>query len=206
MHQLYRPRPERSVQVRLRGLGIGIQETVQGESLWHWGDNGAFKCYTVIYPKQKIGVVYFANSENGLSIIGDVLRLAIGGDQPALHWVKYDSYDSPAIQFAKTVREQGAAAAISQFRPTLLRGDVSEDSINSTGYRLLSQKKISDAILVFQLNVQLYPNSFNAYDSLGEAYMANKESDLAVKNYQKSLELNPKNQNAIDMLKKLQQP
>ncbi|HTZ33209.1 MAG TPA: serine hydrolase [Methylomirabilota bacterium] len=188
------------------GLGIGIQETAQGESLWHWGDNGAFKGYTVVYPKQKIGVVYFANSENGLSIAGEVVRTAVGGEQPALRWVKYDSYNSPAMQFAKAVREQGAPAAISQFRPALVRGDISEDSINSSGYRLLSQKKIADAILIFQLNVELYPKSSNAYDSLGEAYMNNNEKDLAIQNYQKSLELNPKNQNAVDMLKKIQQP
>jgi len=188
------------------GLGIGIQETAQGESLWHWGDNGAFKCYTVVYPKQKIGVVYFANSQNGLSIAGEVMHLAVGGDQPALRWVKYDAYNSPAIQFAKSVRVQGVGTAISQFRPALVRGDISEDSVNSVGYRLLSQKKLADAILIFQLNVELYPKSSNAYDSLGEAYMANREKELAIQNYQKSLDLNPKNQNAADTLKKLQQP
>jgi CubicO group peptidase (beta-lactamase class C family) len=188
------------------GLGIGIQQTAQGESLWHWGDNGAFKCYAVIYPKQKIGIVYFANSENGLAIAGDVIQATIGGDQPALRWIKYDSYSSPAFQFARAVREQGAAAAISEFRPALLRGDISEESINSSGYWLFWQKKIADAILIFQLNVELYPKSSNAYDSLGEAFMANDEKDLAIQNYQKSLELNPKNQNAVDMLKKLQQP
>ena len=188
------------------GLGIGIQETAQGESLWHWGDNGAFKCYTVVYPKQKIGVAYFANSENGLSVAGEVVRMAVGGDQPALNWVKYDTYNSPAVQFAKTVREQGAATAISQYRPALMRGDISEDSINSTGYRLLSQKKLADAILIFQLNVELYPKSPNVYDSLGEAYSANNEKELAIQSYQKSLDLNPKNQNATERLKKLQQP
>jgi len=188
------------------GLGIGIQETADGESLWHWGDNGAFKCYAVVYPKQKFGLVYFANSENGLSIAREVIRTAIGGDQPALRWVKYDSYDSTAIQFAKAVREDGAAQAISQFRPALVRGNVSEDAINSTGYRLLAQKKPSDAILIFQLNVEVYPKSSNAYDSLGEAFLANSEKDLAIQNYRKSLELNPKNHNAEGMLKKLQQP
>ena len=186
------------------GLGIGIQETAQGESLWHWGDNGSFKCYTLLYPKQKFGLVYFANSENGLSIARELVRIAVGGDQPALRWIKYDSFDSPAIQFAKAVREQGAATAISQFRPALIRGDISEDSVNSTGYRLLSQKKFADAILIFQLNVQLHPQSFNVYDSLGEAYMRNQEKELAIHNYQKSLQLNPKNQNAVDMLNKLQ--
>jgi len=120
--------------------------------------------------------------------------------------VKYDAYNSPAIQFAKSVRVQGVGTAISQFRPALVRGDISEDSVNSVGYRLLSQKKLADAILIFQLNVELYPKSSNAYDSLGEAYMANREKELAIQNYQKSLDLNPKNQNAADTLKKLQQP
>lgn len=188
------------------GLGIGIQETGDGEALWHWGDNGAFKAYAVVYPKQKFGVVYFANSENGLSIAREIIRTAIGGDQPALLWVKYDAYDSAAMQFAKAVREEGAAQAIAQFRPALVRGDVSEDSINDTGYRLLHQKKTADAISIFQLNVELHPTSANAYDSLGEAFMANSEKDLAVENYKKSLELNPDNRNARDMLKKLQQP
>ena len=56
------------------GLGIGIQETAQGESLWHWGDNGQFKCYVVAYPKQKIGVVMFLDGENGLSIVPDFVQ------------------------------------------------------------------------------------------------------------------------------------
>jgi len=188
------------------GLGIGIQETADGESLWHWGDNGSFKCYTVIYPKQKVGVVYFANSENGLSVAGEVVRMALGGDQPALRWVKYSAYNSPAIQFARAVREKGAAVAIQQFRPALLRGDISEDAINSTGYRLLWQKKTAEAVVAFQLNTELYPTSANAYDSLGEALAADGKKDLAVQNYKKSLELNPKNQNATNMLRKLQQP
>lgn len=135
-----------------------------------------------------------------------MIQAAIGGDQPALRWIKYDTYTSPAFQFAKAVREQGAAAAISEFRSALLRGDISEESINSTGYWLFWQKQLADAILVFQLNVELHPKSSNAYDSLGEALMANNEKDLAIQNYQKSLELNPKNQNAVDMLKKLRQP
>jgi tetratricopeptide (TPR) repeat protein len=54
------------------------------------------------------------------------------------------------------------------------------------------------------LNVEDYPQSFNVYDSLGEAYMVNKEEELAIKNYQKSLELNPNNTNGAEMLKKLQ--
>ena len=185
------------------GLGIGIQETKQGESLWHWGDNGSFKCYVVAFPKQKIGVVMFMNGANGLSIASEVVRIALGGEQPAFQWVKYDRYDSPAMRFAKAAREKGAEAAIAEFRPALQRGEISEEAINSAGYQLLALKKTADAIRIFQLNVELHAESANAYDSLGEAYMANGEKEMAVRNYEKSLELNAKNSNAVEKLKKL---
>jgi len=145
------------------------------------------------------------DGENGLSLLTPLLRTSIGGDQPALQWLKYDSYDSPAMQFAKTARDQGAIAAINQFRPALMRGDISEDSVNSTGYQLLSLKKFAEAIRVFQLNVELHPGSWNVYDSLAEAYKDNGDKELSIQNYEKSLDLNPKNSNATTMLKKLQE-
>jgi len=49
-----------------------------------------------------------------------------------------------------------------------------------------------------------YPQSANAFDSMGEAYMINDDKELAIQNYKKSLELNPNNTNAVEMLKKLQ--
>ena len=185
------------------GLGWGIQETEQGESLWHWGDNGAFKCFVVFYPKRKIGMVLFTNSENGLSIAQAVEAEALGGDQPAFTWIKYASYDSEAIRFARAVRENGAGPAIDEFRPALLRGDIPEGFINSTGYRLMGQNKFADAIRIFQLNVALYPRSWNVYDSLGEAYMNHGEKELAIQNYEKSLELNPQNTKGAATLQKL---
>jgi CubicO group peptidase (beta-lactamase class C family) len=187
------------------GLGIGIQEAPEGESLWHWGDNGRFKCYVVAYPKQKIGAVVFMDGQNGLSIAGAILQVALGGEQPALRWLKYDTYDSPAMQFAKVAREKGAAAAITEFQVALMRGDISESSINEAGYQLLSQKKLLESIRIFQLNVELHPDSWNAYDSLGEAYMDNGDKELAIQNYKKSLDLNPKNTGANQAIKKLQE-
>lgn len=80
---------------------------------------------------------------------------------------------------------------------------VSESRLNSLGYQFVRAKKLPEAIAYFKLNVEFYPNSFNVYDSLGEAYMLNGEKELAIANYKKSLELNPKNTNATRMLKKL---
>ncbi len=78
-----------------------------------------------------------------------------------------------------------------------------EYNINDVGYKLLNEKKFKDAIDIFKKNVELYPKSSNAYDSLGEAYMVNGDKELAVENYKKSLELDPKNENAKSMLSKL---
>jgi CubicO group peptidase (beta-lactamase class C family) len=82
---------------------------------------------------------------------------------------------------------------------------VSEDRLNNLGYTMLRQNKVAEAIAVFKVNTELYPQSSNVYDSLAEAYMVNGDKQLAITNYKKSLELNPKNTNAVDMLKKLEQ-
>jgi hypothetical protein len=142
------------------GLGVGIQQTRDGESLWHGGDNGSFKCYMLVYPKQKIGVVMFANGENGLTITEEVVRLAMGGEQPAFPWSKNDTYDSPSFRFAKVARETGATAAIGEFRVVLTSGSISESSVNAAGYQLLRQKNLADAIQIFQLNVTLHPRTW----------------------------------------------
>jgi CubicO group peptidase (beta-lactamase class C family) len=186
------------------GLGWGIQETKDGESLWHWGDNGSFKAYVVAYPKQKIGLVMFLNGQNGLAIRDKMVRMALGGEQPAFAWAKYDQYDSAAMQFARAVRDKGATVAIEEFHPALVDGSISEESINSQGYRVFyGMKKPAEALRIFQLNVELHPNSWNAYDSLGEIYAKNGQKELAIENYQKSLDLNPKNDGAVKMLAEL---
>jgi CubicO group peptidase (beta-lactamase class C family) len=186
------------------GLGFGIEQTADGESLWHWGDNGVFKAFFVVRPATKSGVVYMTNSENGLSIARQILAKTLGGEQPAFDWLKYDNYDAPGLLFTRAAFAKGAAAAIEQFSRELANGTITEGTVNQTGYTLMGSKKIGDAILVFSKNVELHPDSWNAYDSLGEAYMTNGDKALAVKNYRKSVELKPTNENGVAALKKLE--
>jgi CubicO group peptidase (beta-lactamase class C family) len=185
------------------GLGFGIEKTVEGESLWHWGDNGVFKAFFVVRPVSKSGVVYMTNSENGLSIGRKILAETLGGEQPPLDWLKYDNYDSAGLSFTRIALRKGAGAALDQFSKDLASGAISEGTLNQTGYNLMAGKKTEDAILVFRKNVDLHPASWNAYDSLGEAYMKNGDKELAVKSYTKSVELNPANENGVSTLKKL---
>lgn len=80
-----------------------------------------------------------------------------------------------------------------------------EDELNTIGYDLLKEKRVSEAIDVFALIVKHNPTSWNAYDSLGEGYALAGEKALAIKNYEKSLELNPGNEAGKKALATLKQ-
>jgi hypothetical protein len=80
-----------------------------------------------------------------------------------------------------------------------------EDQLNTLGYQLMQGGRVKDAIEIFKLNVEQFPDSFNVYDSLGEGYMVDGNTKLAIRNYEKSLKLNPKNENGKKMLEKLKE-
>ena len=68
------------------------------------------------------------------------------------------------------------------------------------GYWLLGQDRIEEAIRLFELNVELYPEAWNVYDSLGEAQLEAGLRSQGLANYRRSLELNPENDNARRVL------
>ena len=84
-------------------------------------------------------------------------------------------------------------------------GHAAEIDMNTAGYDLLAAKKVNEAIEVFKLNVKLFPDSWNVYDSLGEAYAAAGNTKEAIANYEKSIQLNPKSDSGKEALTKLKQ-
>ena len=79
-----------------------------------------------------------------------------------------------------------------------------ETEFNSLGYALAARDMIDAAIEVFRINVEMNPESSNAYDSLGEAYILKGDTGAAISNYRKALELDPENTNAAEMLDRLE--
>jgi C-terminal processing protease CtpA/Prc len=76
-----------------------------------------------------------------------------------------------------------------------------EHQINLMGYEYLVHKKNTNmAILIFAFNTKMFPQSFNAFDSLGEAYLQQGNRKLAHQHYKKSLQLNPNNATAQQVL------
>jgi tetratricopeptide (TPR) repeat protein len=107
----------------------------------------------------------------------------------------------------KTIQEKDIAAAVTQYHDLKTKQpngyDFSEQEFIGLGYALLHMKKIPEAIEIFKLSVEAYPQSYNTWDSLAEAYMDHGDKELAIKNYKKSLEADPKNTNAVIKLKQL---
>jgi hypothetical protein len=79
-----------------------------------------------------------------------------------------------------------------------------EPRVNAMGYRLMSAKHLPEAIVIFEVNARTHPNSWNAYDSLGEAYMNAKDKLRALDSYRKSVKLNPENTNAKQMIERIE--
>jgi tetratricopeptide (TPR) repeat protein len=61
-----------------------------------------------------------------------------------------------------------------------------EADINGYGYQLLGAGKTDEAIAIFRKNVKDHPQSWNVYDSLGEAYDRKGDKKLAAENYRKA--------------------
>jgi len=118
--------------------------------------------------------------------------------------------DREGWKFVRTVWEGGVERARAAFDEARKRDPnavlFQEATLNTLGYRLIQKGRVRDAIEVFRINTEAYPQSFNTYDSLAEAYMIDGDQKLAIENYKKSLELNPKNTNAVPMLERLGAP
>jgi len=114
----------------------------------------------------------------------------------------------PVVDAVDEVLESGGAQAVIARYHALKENhpddyDFGENQLNILCYRLMDRGDLEGAIAVCKLNVELFPDASNAYDSLGEAYMKADETELAIQSYARSLELDPENTNAVRRLMKL---
>ncbi len=80
---------------------------------------------------------------------------------------------------------------------------IRERNLNRTGYRFIRNNEIEKAINIFKINTELYPNSSNTFDSLGDAYLKNNDTLNAIDSYKKALSINPENRSSKRNLKEL---
>lgn len=129
-------------------------------------------------------------------------------EKTKLTWKKIsENENSAAVIVAKMLKKHGPGAGIKVFEKIKKSGSneyyFKENEFNTLGYLFLYHEQVKEAVEVFKINVEEYPDSWNVYDSLGEAYMVAGKLDKARKLYKKSMALNPENENGEKMLVKL---
>jgi len=80
--------------------------------------------------------------------------------------------------------------------------DYLESRINEYAYYLMNYEK-NDALELYKLNVELFPNSANAHYRLGDAYLKTDNKEMAIESFEHCLELKPDSQRAKEILLRL---
>jgi CubicO group peptidase (beta-lactamase class C family) len=160
---------------------------------------GGSRAAFFVYPEDDLAVVVLTN------LAGAFPEEFI--DELAGYYKPEIAASDPVTALRMQLRQRGYEHAIEVYRE-LKRKDPQfkphENDLNDWAYRMLNGGgKPKEALEIFKLNVFLYPNSANVYDSVAEAYAVNGQRELAIQNYKRSLELDPKNTNAVQQLKKL---
>lgn len=81
-----------------------------------------------------------------------------------------------------------------------------EGQFNQVGYNLMGRKMMEPAMYIFQMNAEFFPESANAWDSLGEIHWNMKQKEKAIEFYEKAVSLDPNGEtgaNAKKMLKEI---
>lgn len=150
-----------------------------------------------------------------LGSINDHLRTAVSGSDTRVNmWchtchrgrprpttLQEELTDAYAIGGPETALERFAKLREEFYgRGALDFGD--EQTLNGLGYSAL-EDDVQAAIAIFLKNTELFPESANVWDSLGESYLKAGDEKQAAANYRKSLELDPGNDNAREVLEEL---
>jgi tetratricopeptide (TPR) repeat protein len=109
------------------------------------------------------------------------------------------------FQFTSIINNQGIDTAVELYRK--FKSDYpehiffQEGTFNVMGYRNLQTGRVPEALKIFELNADAYPNSANVWDSYGEACLAAGDYRKALENYKKALEILPHDNTTPEALK-----
>ncbi|MFT5435547.1 MAG: CubicO group peptidase (beta-lactamase class C family) [Ulvibacter sp.] len=191
--------------------GLGYQvDAIQGTSVvlrGHGGANTGWHAFLMLDPETNDGFIMITNGGAGLNIYR----------QAFCDWIFWKTGESQARRCnilpsvankLKQIVDNTGVDKIEVAYADLKKNQAdtynfSEDQLNQLGYHYLGNEKVENALAIFKLNAETFPDSANAYDSYGEALLANGDKEKAIENYLKSVKINPGNDYGIKVLGEL---
>ena len=208
--KLYHPtlRPNENNNV-IYAYGWDVSKTNRNTfRVWHNGTNNIFYADFMRFIDEKTTLILMSNKtfRGTDQLTFEIAKIIFEKNyQPTIPKPDIESNQKFSQEIIELILDKGLKAAIAKYKKRAAKTEVLEYLLNRKGYELLSENKFDEAIAIFAMNCIVNPNSFNAYDSLAEAYMSKGDKKSAIKNYEKSLQLDPTNLNAEEMIKKLKQ-
>lgn len=154
-------------------LGFGVDRTTATPAYFQWGSNLGVQNFVMLHPVQKVGVVYFANSEHGLKVKDDVVALTVGGRYSTDKLLTYDQYNSltRALVAAYDARGLDAALALYAARRRRDPGHMSPRWLDELAAHAAGAGRVPDAARVLALNATYYPTAWQTHVALADAYV-----------------------------------
>jgi len=121
---------------------------------------------------------------------------------------EFSGKQSTFFAFKTVFEEKGLEDSLNILRGLKAKPDryyTLHPEIDQFAYGLMLKDKLDQALSIFKVLAELFPDSDLAFDSLGEVYRRKGDEEMAIQSFKKSLELNPDNKNAAQQLKALQQ-
>jgi CubicO group peptidase (beta-lactamase class C family) len=196
------------------GLGWQIdKDSSFGKVVYHNGNATGLSCILLRNISKHQTIIIFDNIHNNNSQELAFKTLSI------LNGIKVPQpKKSIAAEYARLLVNKGEIVAKNRLFSLMadtIHYQLSEDEMNIIGYDFMGgsnnpnpykfpeEQKYKEALEILKINVELFPNSWNAYDSYGEILLKVGQKETAIKMYQKSVELNPKNTGGQKILEQL---
>lgn len=172
------------------------------EKVFHPGGAAGYAGFLFRDMKNKHTVIFLASNKEAfnLNAFADALTAILYDKKIKYPKIPISIAINTEIEKNKNIDIQ-AVFNILKKKDTLYK--IEEEDLNELGYHLLEKKQLKLGNDIFKINVDMFPKSWNVYDSYAESFLMLNDIENAKKYYLKSLQLNPEIKNPKKEFKKM---
>jgi len=174
----------------------------QTTRITHNGSNGVFFHDYIWLPEEDLVIIYFTNAftQQIMDVAWDIEKMIFDKDYKP-RAIKVD-ISTEILKYALDYKDDIKGMSI-QMKAEFGKKIRNPYYLNHLGYIFVREENLEKAIAVFELNVELFPEEANLWDSLGEAYLLKGDNKKALKYYQRAVKMDPNMESAKAAIEKL---